>query len=201
VTAKKKTNKKPKAGRPSKFEKVAPKIKLLSRRGFTDAEIAQLLDVTQRTLDNWKKRHDSFFRSLNDWKKLPDKQVERSLFERACGYSHPETKVFTYNGKILTYEVIKHYPPDPTSMIFWLKNRQRARWRDKIDHDISGDIGIKGLSEALSLAEKSSGVIPIEDAPPVGLLAGPDKGNGNGGGAEGKEDGEEERARAVGRAH
>jgi len=25
----------------------------------------------------------------------------------------------------------EHYPPDTTALVFWLNNRQRARWRDK----------------------------------------------------------------------
>lgn len=28
-------------------------------------------------------------------------------------------------------EYIEHYPPDTTAAIFWLKNRQPAKWRDK----------------------------------------------------------------------
>ena len=28
-------------------------------------------------------------------------------------------------------DFIEHFPPDPTSMIFWLKNRQPDKWRDK----------------------------------------------------------------------
>ena len=28
-------------------------------------------------------------------------------------------------------EYIEHYPPDTTAAIFWLKNRQPGKWRDK----------------------------------------------------------------------
>jgi len=34
----------------------------------------------------------------------------------------------------------KHYPPDATSAIFWLKNRQRDKWRDKQDVVHSGGV-------------------------------------------------------------
>jgi hypothetical protein len=27
----------------------------------------------------------------------------------------------------------KHYPPDTTAAIFWLKNRRPSEWRDKVD--------------------------------------------------------------------
>ena len=33
--------------------------------------------------------------------------------------------------------VDKCYPPDPTSMIFWLKNRQPLVWRDKKEIDLN----------------------------------------------------------------
>jgi hypothetical protein len=39
--------------------------------------------------------------------------------------------VFCYEGEIITHVHEKHYPPDPTAMIFWLKNRQPERWRDQ----------------------------------------------------------------------
>lgn len=52
------------------------------------------------------------------------------------GYSHAATKFFQAGGVILKQEYIEHYPPDATSMIFWLKNRQPDKWRDKRE---SGD--------------------------------------------------------------
>jgi hypothetical protein len=38
-------------------------------------------------------------------------------------------------------EVVKHYPPDPTAAIFWLKNRQKDKWRDKREEEVSGPNG------------------------------------------------------------
>ena len=38
------------------------------------------------------------------------------------------------DGIIVKTKLIKHYPPDSTAMIFWLKNRQKEKWRDK--HDV-----------------------------------------------------------------
>lgn len=119
-----------KIGRPSKFDDVSPRIPLLARNGFTDVEIAKTLDISEDTLTNWKIRYPDFFLSLNDWKHAADKDVVRSLYERAKGYNHPETKVFCKDGEITTHEVTRHYPPDPTSMIFWLKNRDKENWRE-----------------------------------------------------------------------
>jgi hypothetical protein len=130
-------------GRPTKFsKKVQELVGFFSRKGFTDDEMAMALGITQQTFNNWKKKFPKFFGSLNDWKRPADAEVERSLYERACGYTHPEVKVFCNNGEIITEEVVRHYPPDPTSMIFWLKNRQRNKWRDKTDVEHSGAVTV-----------------------------------------------------------
>lgn len=141
--------------RPSKKDKINHEaLKLLYNRGFTDKEVALCLHITEQTLNNWKLKDPEFFESLKDWKINADNHVERSLYERACGYSCPETKpqwveeyyVDGETGKSLKRgrweyaEMVKHYPPDPTSMIFWLKNRQPNRWQDKREVEHSGSI-------------------------------------------------------------
>lgn len=121
-----------KGGRPSKLTaEIALNIFLLGRKGLTDAEIAQVVGVDERTINNWKKSPE-FFQSLKEAKEQADAIIERSLFERAAGYEHSETKVFVHEGKIITKDITKHVPPDPACIIFWLKNRNPDRWREKI---------------------------------------------------------------------
>ena len=38
-------------------------------------------------------------------------------------------------------QFIEHYPPDTTAAIFWLKNRQPEKWRDKKEVDANVDLG------------------------------------------------------------
>ena len=132
-------NKKHPGGRPTKFnDKIKTKAQKLSTRGFTDREISEILEINISTITRWKKKHPEFCTSLNDWKANSDESVERSLFERACGYSFPvETTEKEIDGKKQVVRITKHIPPDPTSMIFWLKNRRRDKWRDRQDitHD------------------------------------------------------------------
>jgi hypothetical protein len=45
--------------------------------------------------------------------------------------------------------MVKHYPPDPTSMIFWLKNRQPQKWRDKHDLDITDTRMVQAILSSL----------------------------------------------------
>ena len=126
----------PRTGRPSKFTKEnKAKAEKLSRRGFTDAEVSEILGINHSTFTRWKQKHKDFCITLKDWKESSDENVKRSLYERACGYSHPEDKIFCNNGEIIIQVTRKHYPPDPTSAIFWLKNRQPEKWRDKKDFE------------------------------------------------------------------
>jgi len=140
--------KKNKGGRPTKWDpKLKPTIKMLYRKGCSDKEVAKALMIDPQTLYNWKKRCPKFFESLNDWKLKADADVERSLYERAKGYSHPEDKIFcdSKTGETTVVPTVKHYPPDSTAIIYWLKNRQPKRWRDKQEIEHSGEQTIKVL--------------------------------------------------------
>lgn len=127
--------------------------------GATDAQVAAALSVTVQTLHNWRKADPSFFDAVKDWKAQADAEVERSLFERARGYSHDEEKIFCQDGQIIRAESRKHYPPDPTSMIFWLKNRQPDKWRDKQEVDHGGEVRWK-VSTGVERGEEASKAKP-----------------------------------------
>lgn len=131
-----------KAGRPSKLDNLDRKqVERLAKKGWTDAEMAAFYEVTEQTWNNWKKKDPEFFESLKDWKAEADHEVERSLYERATGYSHPDSHISNYQGEITVTAITKHYPPDSTAAIFWLKNRKPGEWRDKLDHEHSGPGG------------------------------------------------------------
>lgn len=123
-----------KTGRPSKFNGIdLSRVEILAKRGWTDADMAVFFGVCPKTWANWKDEHPTFLQALKDWKIEADARVERSLYERATGYSHPEDKIFNNEGKPLVVPTIRHYPPDTTACIFWLKNRQPERWRDRTE--------------------------------------------------------------------
>ena len=126
-----KETKKNKGGRPSPFESLKRVMRELYLHGKTDKEVADLLNIDESTITKWKQKNSEFFTSLKDWKAEADEKVVKSLYERACGYEHPEDKIFVSEGIPIIVPTTKKYPPDPTSMIFWLKNRQPDKWRDK----------------------------------------------------------------------
>ncbi|MGL5280362.1 MAG: helix-turn-helix domain-containing protein [Plesiomonas shigelloides] len=126
-------NDKKKLGAPTKYrEEYDEQARKLCLLGATDKDIADFFDVTEQTINNWKKEFPSFFESLKRGKIIADASVAEKLFHRAIGYSHPEVKIATADGKITdSQEFQKHYAPDPVAAIFWLKNRQPDKWRDK----------------------------------------------------------------------
>lgn len=84
--------------------------------GYTDKQLAEYFDVSEQTLNAWKKKYPEFLESLKAGKEEADSAVVGALYEKAIA-------------------------GDTTAMIFWLKNRQRYQWRDKVNHEVSGQDG------------------------------------------------------------
>lgn len=121
-------------GAPSKIIDVDfEMVKFYAKKGFTDPEIAKCLKVSPATIYNWRNEYPEFLEALKQGKEIADSRVEASLYERALGYEHPDEHISNYQGVITKTPIIKKYAPDPTSMIFWLKNRKPAEWREKAD--------------------------------------------------------------------
>lgn len=123
-----------KVGRPSSYRKeYAEQARKLCLLGYTDVELAAFFDVAESTINKWKNDHPDFSESLKKGKAVADGEVAAKLFHRATGYEHPEDDIRAVDGSIVITPTIKHYPPDTTAAIFWLKNRQGKKWRDKQD--------------------------------------------------------------------
>ena len=88
------------------------KVEVIASMGLIDEQIAVILDISPRTLNYWKK-HPAFLQSLKRGKLKADFQITQSLYQKAKA-------------------------GDTTAMIFWLKNRQPDKWRDKHDIEIPG---------------------------------------------------------------
>lgn len=134
-----------KVGRPTAFDPTRiPEIINYCKLGAIDEDLAEMLEVCIATIYNWKNDHPEFLDAIKQGKELADQQVVKSLFYRANGYSHDAVHISNYKGEITETDYTKHYAPDPTSMIFWLKNRQPDLWKDK--QEIGGGLAI-GITE------------------------------------------------------
>ena len=59
-----------------------------------------------------------------------DDRVERSLAQRAMGYTYHAEKVFHFQGRVIRATTVEHLPPDPGAAKFWLCNRRPDKWRN-----------------------------------------------------------------------
>jgi hypothetical protein len=121
-------------GRPSAYKKeFAVQARKLTLLGATDMELADFFGVVLSTINLWKIKHPEFSESVKVGKDAADERVISSLFHRAIGFSHPEVDIRMYEGQIIKTDIVKQYPPDTTAAIFWLKNRRKDEFRDKVD--------------------------------------------------------------------
>ena len=91
-------------------------IETLAGLGLTEEEIALYLGICRKTLHKRKTGDLALAEALRRGKLKADATVVKSLYTRATDHN------------------------DTTAMIFWLKNRQPDRWRDKHDLEHSGRI-------------------------------------------------------------
>lgn len=126
-------------GRPTKFEPWMVRVgKSLFRLGATNDQVAEAFDVAPSTIDNWLAQNEEFL-GASKFRELPDSEIERSLFERAKGYTTPDGQ---------------HIPAHPTSQIFWLKNRKPDKWRDQVETKHSGSVDVNHKADPASIANQ-----------------------------------------------
>ena len=106
-------------GRKSTYDPaILPAVEMWARDGLIDEEIAAKLGICSHTLYSWKRKYTQLAQALKRSKEIVDAEVEQALFNA------------TKKG-------------DTTAMIFWLKNRQPGKWRDKRNLEVEGDIEIR----------------------------------------------------------
>jgi hypothetical protein len=134
-------------GRPTKYRpEYCEQARKLCLLGYTDEDLALKFEVDVSTISLWKLDYKEFSEAIKEGKEIADSNVADSLYKRAMGFEHDSEEIKIMNDPVIgqyieRVPVRKIYPPDPTSMIFWLKNRQRTKWRDKIETGITDTEG------------------------------------------------------------
>lgn len=90
--------------------------KLCLLLGATDVDLANFFGTTDRTVRTWKTKHPEFAAAVEAGKAKADIEIAQSLYNRALGGSE-------------------------VACIFWLKNRQPAKWREKTTTEHTGENG------------------------------------------------------------
>jgi len=118
-------------GRPTDYRpEFAAVARALCKRGATDYELAQEFGVTTSTIWRWTVAHEEFCSALKENKEAFDDRAERSLAQRAVGYTYNAQKVFQYQGQPIVVDYVEHVPPDPGAAKLWLSCRRPDKWRE-----------------------------------------------------------------------
>lgn len=107
-----------------------------ARQGLFDEQIAKNMGISEATLYNYKRQHPEIKEALRKGKEVVDIEVENAMFKRAIGYTITinEQKV-DKDGFVHDLKRDVHIPGDVTAQIFWLKNRRKQQWRDKVEYE------------------------------------------------------------------
>ena len=154
-------------GRPSEYKEeyneLAYKFCLL---GATDKQMADFFDVSEVTLNAWKKKYPEFLKSLKEGKIPADANVAASLYKRACGYRYdeityekvkPSLGIKLSKGEVTEVKAVdstkikiveKEIVPDTAACMIWLKNR--ADWKDSRE---GGGLGENAAEHFKAIAE------------------------------------------------
>lgn len=152
------------AGRPTAYrEEYAEQAYKLCLLGSTDKEMAVFFGVCEQTIQNWKDTHEEFLGSITRGKDSADANVAERLYKRAMGYEHPAVKIFMPAGadRPVYADYTERFPPDTQAASLWLRNRQKAKWRDKVEtgftdsegNDVSLNVTFVGAKPTISSSE------------------------------------------------
>ena len=151
-TKKAEPKKKRRVGRTPKYELwLEPdnliKLEGWARNGLTDEQIANNIGINVSTLYAWKVKYKDFSEAIKRGKEVIDIMVENALLKSAMGYKYDEVvKERIYNPDTGESEIVevkrttKDVAPNSTSLIFWLKNRRPADWRDTKNIDAAVEV-------------------------------------------------------------
>jgi hypothetical protein len=133
------------AGRPTDYrEEFVEQAEKLSLLGATDMQIADFFEVSEATLNRWKHTYPEFCASIKLGKETADTNVARSLYRKAIGYEFDSVKIFCgKDGEVTQVPYREIVPPSDTACIFWLKNRRKDEWRDKVETEHTGTLGVQ----------------------------------------------------------
>lgn len=110
-------------GRPPKYDKeICKKVISLGKQGYSLTQIALELDIARSTLYEWRDKYPDFSDAIKKGREFAQGFWENALRSAALGLNPDNTT------------------PNPTLMIFQMKNRFADEWREKqtTEHEVNG---------------------------------------------------------------
>ena len=125
--------------------------------GHTVRRLSDIIGVSISTITIWAGTHAEFGAAIEMGREDATDKVERSLLEKAAGYTRKQEKLITVAGPVGTgsqverHTVEEHYPADTGAAKFWLTNRRKKEWSDKSEVAMTG---MEALVARLASARK-----------------------------------------------
>lgn len=132
--------KKNQGGRPTSYRHEYAKIAgIMLRRGATISELADAFGVSNRCIHFWQSQHEEFFQQFLQLSEGSIARAERSLADRAAGYTFDAVKVFNNKGVPVIVQVREHVPPDISAIKYLLTAKRPKEWQVKDTVEVTGD--------------------------------------------------------------
>ena len=101
-----------------------------ARDGLTYEQIANNMGIGLTTLKEWRQKEPTIQSTLKKGREVVDYEVENALLKNAL------------DGNV-------------TAQIFWLKNRKKNQWREKVEYETNND-DLNKVKELLSKIEEGA---------------------------------------------
>ncbi len=143
-------------GRPPRYRPEYARIAgLMLKRGATISELAEAFGVSNRAIHWWQTQHAEFLDQFLQLSEFVNTRVERSLAERAIGYSYDAVKIFHHKGKPVIVPTKEHVPPDISAIKYFLTARKPKEWQIKDQVEVTGDDAFRELFMKMGMKKET----------------------------------------------
>ncbi len=103
------------------------------RRGATLSQLAGLLGVAARSIDNWIARIPEFAAAVREGRAVADAEIDRLLYRRAVGFDETVQRPVRCRGRVEIVSWTRHHAPNARACMRWLCRQQPQQWRRRPD--------------------------------------------------------------------
>jgi hypothetical protein len=128
---------------------------MLCKLGATDEEMARCFRVNEATIYRWQKAHPEFREAIRAGKIVADIKIAGKLYDLATGYEYeevqaiklreieygPDGKKVAVRERVEVVKLRRIRPPETEAAIFWLTNRQKEKWKQRVTEEHKGEGG------------------------------------------------------------
>lgn len=102
----------------------------LALLGAKDTEMADIMGISEDTLNLWKRIHPEFKSAVVRGKRQANAEVAEALYKRATGFWVDVVEPMIWKGEVFQVAKRKYFPPDTMAAKGWLALRERQLWAE-----------------------------------------------------------------------